>query len=238
MVIVEVVDLLNSATAWMSTTEVMHELGGTRSSVGRALRRLWERDTVEKTKVPDAPRLTMQWRLSKFKHLPFADSAFAKTATTTPPKLHVVRTVHMAHPVTMLSTNFTNQGDLQMQIEQGVEAIVTDWVTAEKTFSAHDVTEELRVRVNAGTIKLDPGLAGTVHVNNQDVTKVEHPLVAGAVRQLMAGNRFPDYIKEHNPAGFYEYKAVAKSAGLPTTQTAPSAPVVADGSTYDGDSTL
>lgn len=235
-----VVDLviweLEKSTAWATTTEVCERLKLGRPSVGRALRRLEARDEVTKLKVLGDEMGNMEWAIPSKLPLPHA------TPQVRPKKLGKTRRVHMKYPVQMLSINLTNQGDLQMQIEQGVEAIVVEWAAAEKTFSAHDVTEELRVRVNAGTVKLDPGLAGTVHVNSQDVTKVEHPLVAGAVRQLMAGNRFPDYIKEHNPGGFYEYKAIAKSAGLPTVAPDPAGgsgtPPASSDSSYDGSSTL
>jgi hypothetical protein len=218
---------LERATAWLSTTTLVTLLGGTRSSVGRALRYLYAENLVHKKVIPGSKRVTMQWILSKYagRHYPDATPVWTMKAVV---------------PATILSTNFTNPtGDLQMQIEQGVDTVVTEWVTAEKKFSAHDVTEELRKRVNDGSIQLDPGLAGTAYVGGKDVTKVEHKFIKEAVSKLMGSNRFPDYVREHNPAGFYEYLPIAQSAGSAPAAVDPAGtPPAASGSSYDGSSTL
>jgi hypothetical protein len=224
------------ASAWMTTTEICEKMSRKRGSVGRALRRLEARDSITKLKVLGDEMGNMEWAIPSKLPLPHA------APKVRPKKLGKTRRVHMKHPVQMLSINLTNQGDLQMHIETGAEAIVVEWVAAEKTFSAHDVTEELRKRVNDGAAQLDPALAGTTHVGGKDVTKVEHTFVKAAVTKLMSGNRFPDYVREHNPGGFYEYKPIAKSAGLPATAPDPAGssgtPPAASGSSYDGSSTL
>lgn len=118
-----------------------------------------------------------------------------------------------------------------MQIEQGVETVVSELVAADKKFSAHDVTKELRDRVNAGTIQVDPNLAGTAHVGGKSVTKIEHSFVKDTVHKIMTSGKFA-YDRSHNGT-FFEYFPPAPITP-PTTGT----PTPTSGSSYDGGSTL
>jgi len=247
-----VLDELNHADRWLTTTEVMKRLEGviphcTRSSVGRALRRLQSAGLAVRKWIPGDQCGNRQWATtanSADANFPEAKPTFrVKLApvkrvkkTTKQPRLRLVKTIQVVNAVVQ---NNTNQGDLIMQIEQGVEAIVAEWVAADKKFSAHDVTKELRDRVNAGTLQVDPGVAGTVQVGGQTVTRVEHKFVRDAVHTLMVTGSF-NYDRAHNGDFFEYFPKPAVVAAPPAIDPAndPSTPPTTDGGTYDGSSTL
>lgn len=234
---------LERATTWLSTTDLVTLLGGTRSSVGRALRYLYAEAFVNKKELPGCRRVTMQWLYAKYagRHYPDATPQWSSKPVVIKARPMQGKAIIASTPNTQPNAfaQLWKQGDLQMQIEQGIETVAAEWVAAEKTFTAHDITEELRKRVNDGSIQLDPGLAGTAHVGGKDVTRVEHIFVREGVRKLMGSNRFPDYTRQHNPAGFNEYLPIAKSASsTPATPDPTGATPAADGSSYDGSSTL
>jgi hypothetical protein len=228
---------LQKATAWVSTTDMVGLVGGSHSSVGRALRQLWTENIADKKSIAGDRYGRKQWL-----HLDHAGKNFQNAAIPTktvwvkpgPKKVKTKKT--RTQPLASITPINHSQGDLIMQIEQGVETIVGEFVAADKKFTAHDITKELRDRVNAGTIQVDPGLAGTAHVGGKDVTKIEHSFVRDAVHMLMTGNRFPNYGRAHTGT-FFEYFPQAAAPPAPASND-PSTPPAADGGSYDGNSTL
>lgn len=226
---------LEKATTWLSTNDVMQVTGRSRGSVGRALRRLADRQEVTKKVIALARPRHMQWATPRnaadplflYAVAPGMPSKLKKTSKATKsqrvPQLHII------------PSNST-QGGLIMQIEQGVETIVSKLVQDQIKFSAHDVTAELRKQVNDGTLQVDPGLAGEVFVQslNKKVTKIEHPIVRDAVHQLMTSGKY-DYDRVHN-GSFFEYAPKADDSD-PTNPGTPQTPPVSS-APYDGSSSL
>ncbi len=226
---------LEKAAAWLSTNDFVRIVGRPHGSVGRALRRLWTEDVAAKTKMVGDRYGRMEWAtVANAKDPNFAHAQPPK-GTVYQKKSKKTKKSTGGSATVVGGFGTASQGDLIVQFEQGVETIVAELVAAEKTFSAHDITVELRDRVNAGTIQIDSNLAGTVQVAGKTVPKVEHSFIRDAVKALMRGNRFPDYTTQANPAGYIEYLPIAKSAGQTPDPVAPD-PV--DGTTYDGGSTL
>ena len=116
-------------------------------------------------------------------------------------------------------------------LETVTEALVTEFVAAKKTFSVFEVTEELRKRVNAGTITLDKAETGTVHVDGVEVAKVDHGKVKGIVHDLFGTGKLASYDRTHNGT-FWAY------APAPDVASASSAPSAPNNTPYDGSSTL
>ena len=229
---------LRNATAWLSTNDLVVKTGNTHSSVGRALRRLWTADKVTKLKMKADRYGRMQWATPLNGTDPLFMYATSPTPTVYAPTGKRKKKAKQLATITPInSTVANNQGALIMQIEQGVEEIVTEFVKADKKFTAHDVTKELRDRVNAGTIQVDPGLAGTAHVGGKDVTKIEHALVRDAVHSLMTSGKFP-YDRSHTGQYFEYFPAAAAPPATDPNASSSNAPPSQDGGSYDGNSTL
>lgn len=230
-VINEVFEELEKAKRWMTTTELTEKLNRKRSSVGRALRRLYARDSVSKDLLPDARNLR-QWATkvngadANFPAAPAGANKPTKKKKGKVPKLRVIA----SNP----PLNATSQGDLDMQMKEAVETVLKEWVAAERKFSAHEVTIEIRNRVNAGTVTIDPDLAGTTTAPTGKVTNIKHDLVRPHVHTYMDSER--KYDQNMNPGGFFEYVPVKQADPDPNAGTPP-APTTS-GSTYDGSSTL
>jgi hypothetical protein len=228
----EVFEELKKASRWMTTIELTELLNKKHSSVGRALRHLWARSSAVRVRIPDyAAGYISEWATvtnsvdANFPHAP-QRPAKPRPKKAKVPKLRVVA----SNP----NLNTTSQGDLTMQIEQAVETVLKEWIPAEKKFSAHDVTREIRSRVNAGTITIDPALAGTAGTTTGPVTNIKHDLVRDAVHHQMTG--VVTYTQDFNQAGnFFEY-VPTKPVADPNTGTPPTPST--NGSTYDGSSTL
>lgn len=225
---------LERATTWLSTNDVVLAVGKPHGSVGRALRRLWAEKGLAKAAMHHDRYGRMQWLLEA-KNVPGVPDAQPPTQTIYK-KRAAKKTNRQKKSNGGAVATASTQGDLTMQIEQGVETVVAEWVAAGKKFSAHDVTKELRERVNQDKIQVDPGLAGTAHVGGRNVTKIEHDLVRDAVHMLMTSSKF-DYDRAHNGTHF-EYFPLPANTVAATPSTDPSAPPAADGGSYTGSSTL
>lgn len=236
----QVFEILDEAKTWLSTTQVVSLIGGgTRPSVGRALRRLYYKNKITKALIPGDELGNMQWvslgNLSKN----FADAPPSfRQKRAKKPKLVLISGSPMGG-----KQFFASQGGHAMQVEQGVEQIITEWVAADKRFSAYDVTQELRTRANAGTAQVDPGSSGTVSVGGKTVPYIDHGLVNLTVRLLMGGGKFPTYTRQHTGV-YFEY--LPSSQAITTANSAPAdpssdptgTPPSADGSSYDGTPSL
>ena len=117
-----------------------------------------------------------------------------------------------------------------------VETVVADFIKAGKQFSAHDITNEIRARVGAGTLTVDKAEVGVVHVaGGTEVARIGHDSVKGLVHDLYDGGQMTGYTRVSSGQFFtYAPDPVAVTAD-PVT---PVAPPAADGSSYSGDPTL
>jgi hypothetical protein len=211
---------LEYATAWLSTNDVAAQLKISGSSAGRALRRLRADGVVANKKLANDRFGRMQWISTLHLNSNFSDA-------TTPTNILYVRKT-AATPKTKQLT--LPAGDLKMQIKMAVDVIVTEWVKANKAFSAHDVTVELRHRVNSGALQVDPGLAGTAKVGGKDVTNIEHAIVKEIVEQMWSDKDFLAD-RKHNGTYFTYDPNISPPSASP-------APAADDGTNYDGNSTL
>ena len=123
-------------------------------------------------------------------------------------------------------------------LNAAIESVVVGLVTSGETFSAHDVTKELRERVAKGSVSLDIAETGTIHIHGIDVAKVEHDYVRDATHELFHTGKMSSYVRNHN--GNYWTYAPAPAAAPdpdPATPDPSGTPPVASGS-YDGTPTL
>jgi hypothetical protein len=124
-------------------------------------------------------------------------------------------------------------------LNAAIESVVLGLMTDSKTFSAHDVTKELRERVSKGSVPLDLAETGTVHIHGVDVAKVEHDYVRDATHELFHQGKMTGYVRNHN-GNYWTYAPAPAASPDPdpaTPDPSPSTPPVASGS-YDGSSTL
>lgn len=221
---------------WLSSKEVLDYMVNkvVRSTVRRVLRRLHSLGVVDLEKSGRDKYGTKKWQ--------FVDAVvFFKAPTPPRVKKHkIVRTPAKSVPFTAVYAN----GDRDMDIKKAVQNIVAENIVANKIFTAHDVTTALRTKVNAGTVTVDPGTAGTVHVGGRDVPRIDHDEVKDHVHQEFLSGSMTGYDRVHNTDHF------AYQPGTVTTQAASSAgaviantPTQADPdpapvSTYDGSSTI
>lgn len=125
-----------------------------------------------------------------------------------------------------------------MNMEDAVAAVLKDFVAANKTFSAHDVTKEIRERANTGKITID-SVQDTIRVGAATLLRIEHNDVKDEVVKLVAAGACPNYARVHNGV-FFEYGPVTTlpaddDASDPTN---PGSPPPTDGGSYDGTPTL
>ena len=136
---------------------------------------------------------------------------------------------------------------------QAVEDTVQEFVSAQKKFSAHDVTTSLREKVNSGATVIDLIETGTVLIGGKDVAHIEHIVVRDIVHELFHaksqalvgyGRVFNGTFMEYGP----ETLALQQPVNVPATTAAviaaPSDQIAADpvvdstNSDYDGSPTL
>jgi hypothetical protein len=114
------------------------------------------------------------------------------------------------------------------------EKVVNEFVAAGKLFSAHDITQEIRSRLVAGTIDVDKAECGVVHVGGgQEVAKVEHGDVRNIVHDLFGSGRIQGYDKTYTTDHFVFAPAPAAPAVAPDPASSSSS-----SGNYDGSSTL
>lgn len=243
MVTWKVEDALATKTGWVCTAELAAELQLSTKSVGGALRKMFAKNkTVRKTEpgyrrlwalksvFDSGIRLTMPTRPAR-KTKKKATSTSAKAASGT----SGTRTANMCLP---------NKPTLV----KAVTDLVNEKVTTKATFSAHDITKELREKVLAeakeAAQNLPPNQAaakaslqdGTVWVQGLAVTKISHDDVKEVVKHLFASNQMIDYLSSFNGT-YLEYGPNVTSSVDPDP-----APLVPDptsgGGAYDGSSTI
>lgn len=81
-----------------------------------------------------------------------------------------------------------------VSLQSAVVAVLTDFIQAQRSFSAHNVTTEIRNRVNAGTFQVE-GLALMGHPSGQGQTQfIGHDLVRPIVHSEIDTLVVPGYI--------------------------------------------
>jgi len=247
MITWKIEDALDTKTGWISTAELATELQLNTKSVGGALRKLFAKGKVMKMTHPTDPHKRRLWarnttgssnwpiptlppRAAPVSKITKATSASAKAAIGT----SGTRTAAMCLP---------NKPTLV----KAVTDLVNEKVTAKATFSAHDITKELREKVLAeakeAAQNLPPTQAaskaslqdGTVWVQGLAVTKISHDDVKEVVRHLFASDQMTDYLSSFNGT-YLEYGPNVASSVDP--DPTPPVPDPVPGSTYDGSSTI
>lgn len=134
------------------------------------------------------------------------------------------------------------------------DLVTLEFIPAQKKFSAHDVTKRLREIVSQATsTTIDPSETGTVFIKsaNKAVPKIVHEDVRDIVHEVFNQGLMNGYGRQMNSGGFMEYDLLSNlqtSSGpvtvtnpVPDPSTAtpdPTPTPTADGSTYDGSSTI
>ena len=113
------------------------------------------------------------------------------------------------------------QGVKYVTFNDTVQKVVEEFLAAKKSFSAYDITKELRNTI--GKYNLDPAETGTVVVGGVAVPRIDHEAVKAVVHNLA----MPGYTRVHNGT-YWEYSedAVVTPGGV--------TPVVP----FDGNSTI
>lgn len=127
---------------------------------------------------------------------------------------------------------------------QAVTELVLKEFLAGTKFSAHDVTKRVRELANQSTTTINPAETGTVHVKGQAVPRIEHEDVKNIVHELFHTGQMVGYGRHYN-GSYWDYDLVANlpastgaaTVAVPSTTPDP-VPTVADGSSYDGSSTI
>jgi hypothetical protein len=207
---------------WLTVAQIVDLIPAAQSrseSVSRALRKLFEEGTVDRQVVPGAPRFK-QWK-------------FVSAAVVRPTRIATKGSAGKQSA----TSGAGRQSARSNTFQTAVEAVVTEFVTAQKSFSAHDVTNELRTAVNAGKAAIDKAETGIVHVSGAVVPKIEHDKVRALVHDLFDAGKMPSYDRANN-GQFWTYAPAAQTPAPSGGDGSGSPPPPVDGSNYDGSSTL
>lgn len=110
-----------------------------------------------------------------------------------------------------------------MNLQDAIENVINDFMKGDKEFSAHDITVELRERVNAKTLIVDG--VGTVKVTasggSVDASRIVHNDVRDIVVDMFQSNKLTGYTRT-NTGSFWLYHSVNAPVTRPVA-TAPQA---------------
>jgi hypothetical protein len=213
-------ELAKTPGLWLDTDQ-LHKTcpGALYTTVSRALRKLRQEKKIVSQTVPNT-KGRKQWRINQ----PVGSPSPATVPST---------------------TSLPGNGQINMntvKLADAVDAILDDFTRASKTFSAHDVTLELRDRVNTGAVALDPA-DGTCNVNGADVPRVVHDKVRDHVHAKFEDGELGDYDRTSNGT-YMQYSPAGPTSstddGDDDNADASSgiAVVAVGGSSYDGSSSL
>lgn len=124
--------------------------------------------------------------------------------------------------------------------EKAVEDVVTEMVSAKKTFSAHDVTKTLREKVNADQITVDTAETGVVHVAGKAVARIDHDTVKDVLSNLWddKANKMVNYDRTFNGTYMEFAPGAPLTTGVVAPDPDPATTAAVSGSSYDGSSTI
>lgn len=183
-------------TPWLTVEQIIKALPqaqGRYSTVARALRQLRADGRVQSRPTGRY----REWTVANGKTNPGQPVVPATSAPVTQPKPAASykgssRRIPMCTPTNMPT------------LVKATQDVVAEFVTAERTFSAYDVTTELRGRANDGKVIIDAAETGTVHVSGKNVPKIEHETVKGIVHDLHHGGEMKGYGRNYN-GSYWEY---------------------------------
>lgn len=194
------------------------------TTVARALRKLREEGKVISQKIAGNSKNRQEWRFNQ-----------AGTPMPTPVPASTLPSAH--------STG-NGKGNIMSKptLLAAVTAVLDDFTKASKTFSAHDVTMEIRDRSNTGAITIDPAETGTCHHNGKDVPRINHTEVRDHIHDLFNQGTYPSYVGTSNGT-YIEYAPASAVADDDDDQDDADsddgvAVVAMGGGSYDGSSTL
>jgi len=125
----------------------------------------------------------------------------------------------------------------KITLNAAISSIVTEFITASKTFSAYDVTKELRDRVIKGSVDLDKTETSVITFYDTTIAKVDHDYVRDAVHELFHQSKMQGYDRSHNGSYWsYAPTPVVASDPDPTTPNPSGTPPAS--SDYDGSPAL
>lgn len=224
-----VLEVVQGASHWLSTNSITVKLGEKHSTVGRALRSHKDAGLiVRRLASPGGNSNRKEWAT-------LANSALGDKFQKDPtPPVTVWKKPIKKQRAAPTKSN----GDFDMQIKDGVAAVIKDLVSKGKSFSAHDVTVIVRNKIEDGSLTVDPfdptDAGAYVFVNGKKVTRVGHLFVKNEVEIAWRDKTlFANYERNHNGT-YYEYAPAPTVA----TPTAPASTPPADGGSYDGSPTL
>lgn len=121
--------------------------------------------------------------------------------------------------------------------------LVSELVAAQKTFSAYEVTKQLRELAKDGKVSIDKNETGSVWVTGVEVPKIVHDDIRDIVHDLFNNGKLSGYDRQHNGTYFEYQVATAPVAVTPVASVDPAADPVADApvvdtGSYSGDPTL
>lgn len=258
--------LVVGAKRWMCVSDLANALPGTsRGSIGRALRK--EPMLYKGMVIPDDRYNRKQWASVLADTTGWLDAI----PTPGPPRTrNVSKKKKTATPVSAVVASSPSYKGFNLMcvpankpslIRAVGDLVLSEFVPAQKKFSAHDVTKRLREQVLQQVEALDPVLrqtyvpivdpfeTGYAHVSGKQVSKIEHEDVKGIVHELFQVQAFAGYGRVH-VGSHWEYDLLANlpvitpdpspiAISSPTTSPSPD-PAVAGvaGAAYDGSSTI
>ena len=226
----QILDELTAHGGWMTTTALVKVLKpANEETIHRALRELrWKARIISQT-ISGNKKSQKEWKL------------LTKKSTTTsiqPNNFTVLYGKPQYNGATLM-----NVPNGKPSLVKAVGDMVTqDFVANGTKFSAHDVTKKLREKVLTDDTLVDMGETGPCWVQGKQVAKIEHEDVRGIVHDLFSNGSLVGYGRSMNSSGFWEYDLLTNIAPVTIPDddddgtVAPTA--VADGSTYDGSSTI
>ena len=245
-------EALKTKTSWVFVADLATELSIDKTAVGGALRKLFAKDKVIRKTIPGYRRL---WALKSV-----YDSSAGPFLTVPPPRARAPRTKNKkataasARPAAVISGTRNRAMCLPTKptLVKAVTDLVKEKVTSKATFSAHDITKELREKILVQAKGLDPttrqtyvpivdpseGL--TVYVQGISVPKIEHEDVKEVMSHLFNTGEIDGYSRDFNGT-FMEYSpaAIAAPPAPASSPTDPDpTPAPTSGGTYDGSSVI
>lgn len=269
-----VLEVMTKATSWLSLSDIRTNAlaNASRSRVQRALsndscpedgvglvidpsadfpRYVWK-------KIPGDPHGRKQWALRKADRTGWAEASPSVPAKQPKPKKKRATASAAAAPtnptgVSMcLSTSVAAKPSLIVEVAHLVQA---EFVSAQKKFTAYDVTKRLReLLTSSATTTINPAETGTVFVQGKPVPKITHDDVREIIHELFATGGWAGYGRVHT-GQYFEYDTLANIGAqaqtiavpavvvptAPAVTTDPTATVTVpavSGSSYDGSSTI
>lgn len=177
------------------------------ATVARALRKLRAEGKVSSQRVPGSHPPEMAWVVASYAaHT--GNGIVLPSLSMRTPNVPAPAALHV--PAIAAASVSTAPDPLQ----NAVSTVVADFVKDNKPFSAWDITQALRERVNAGLITVDVG--DTVHVNGKVVARIVHDDVKQLVHDMFAARQFPAYSSAWN-GKYWEYNPITVATASAST---------------------